>query len=509
MPDRLGSTFLSSSATAAGNTNNARSPTPGAAQPAAGYAQGHALRRTGSGGGNRPPSVLPVVREVSEEGFAGKAGASVSSRKAIPIRPQRPPVSRNSSAGSTGAPIPTQQQPASRPPATRSTRSAIPTRTQVNPVAPARPGSARLPPRTPTPTQMQPTAQANTPTTKTDSRPPGSPVPTQPQPSTKTTGKTTARTGEPSSGRYSFGRQQPPRPQQLQRPSSRLNRPSSPAASTSSSGGESDSSDDPNIHSRFLRRPPRFPLRDNPDDEDEPEAAFLPINHQAPSNSSSNDMGDTLRGHFGGLRSFGNRGSSAQQPAQSLSQTSDSSASSAAIVDDPRRTTATFTRTTTGARSGGGARGGGYGPISPRRTSELKSASREGSDGTGTPSMGSSFSDLDGEFRLYLGRGFPRMSDANQRLGVQTLRSHSRRWRRPWLATWAAWQTRRWQAGWGVSWAGRSDRRLRIDICPRAGIVDGCGFVVQIMSEDWGWGMRHLGVWTMLNRHWRVWFYPG
>jgi hypothetical protein len=85
---------------------------------------------------------------------------------------------------------------------------------------------------------------------------------------------------------------------------------------------------------------------------------------------------------------------------QSQSQTSDSSAGSAAVVSRPRPGTA-----------GVGADGRRVpppqqGPLSPRRTAELaargpgsasrgKGASREGSDGA--PSMGSSFSDLDGE----------------------------------------------------------------------------------------------------------------
>jgi len=70
-----------------------------------------------------------------------------------------------------------------------------------------------------------------------------------------------------------------------------------------------------------------------------------------------------------------------------VSQTSDSSASSAA----PRRRVDVT-----------GGNGKKPGPLSPRRTAELAGRSpgkgREGSEGS--PSMGSSFSDLDGEYIL-------------------------------------------------------------------------------------------------------------
>ncbi|KAK0729720.1 hypothetical protein B0H67DRAFT_559443 [Lasiosphaeris hirsuta] len=173
----------------------------------------------------------------------------------------------------------------------------------------------------------------------------------------------------------------------------------SPVASTSSSSSSSESP----VQSRIIRRPPRFQPSsaggDGPgdlgdDDEDEAEPAFLP--YQPPSlaqqrgstylasGSSGQDLGATLRGD---VRDFARRlprdeGKGKELAAQS--QTSDSSTSSAAMV--PRR----------------GAAGAGErkppGPLSPRRTAELAGAkgrgvSREGSDGT--PSMGSSFSDLD------------------------------------------------------------------------------------------------------------------
>jgi hypothetical protein len=76
------------------------------------------------------------------------------------------------------------------------------------------------------------------------------------------------------------------------------------------------------------------------------------------------------------------------------SQTSDSSASSTAPV--ARRGESAVGKD--GARIGGGR--GLTGPLSPKRTAELSGKGREGSEGS--PSMGSSFSDLDGTFSYTL-----------------------------------------------------------------------------------------------------------
>ncbi|KAF3352960.1 hypothetical protein VdG1_00432 [Verticillium dahliae VDG1] len=107
--------------------------------------------------------------------------------------------------------------------------------------------------------------------------------------------------------------------------------------------------------------------------------------HQQP---SSQDLGSTLRGDPGARRRAKGKHTST---ATHRSETSDSSAtSSPAFAAGPA------------AVQGGGDRsrtqqGAGHaGPLSPRRTAELSGKSpsrREGSDGT--PSMGSSFSDLD------------------------------------------------------------------------------------------------------------------
>ncbi|KAK4177043.1 hypothetical protein QBC36DRAFT_327977 [Triangularia setosa] len=163
----------------------------------------------------------------------------------------------------------------------------------------------------------------------------------------------------------------------------------SPAASDSED--ESDSDDSP-VQSRIIRRPPRFSVHGDhragfdglaEEDEEEPEPAFLPPHHQ-----QHMDLGATLRGVPGGGIIGGGE----------LSQTSDSSASSAAIIHRPGAASVAG-----GGRypaAAGGSQDHVHGTLSPRsRAAELrekvKRVSREGSDGTGTPSMGSSFSDLD------------------------------------------------------------------------------------------------------------------
>ncbi|RSM11947.1 hypothetical protein CEP52_002796 [Fusarium oligoseptatum] len=119
------------------------------------------------------------------------------------------------------------------------------------------------------------------------------------------------------------------------------------------------------------------------DDDDESEPAFQP--YTAPSNqTSAQDLGSTLRedGRGSGKRFTKKHGKEAIHQ----SQTSDSSASSAAMIHRPGKSGEQRTP----------------GPLSPRRAAELagrspgsksRGYSREGSDGT--PSMGSSFSDLD------------------------------------------------------------------------------------------------------------------
>ena len=180
----------------------------------------------------------------------------------------------------------------------------------------------------------------------------------------------------------------------------------SPAASSSSAQSSSSSSP---VQSRVFRRPPRFQPAEQPgglgdDDDDDAEPAFLPFraHHESivTSGSSGQDLASTVRGD---LRGFPRRITRETKEQAAQSHTSDSSTSSAAMVPRPR-----------------GADRMPPGPLSPRRTAELagrspsgkgKGASREGSDGT--PSMGSSFSDLDGELccqrRQFLIADVPRL----------------------------------------------------------------------------------------------------
>ncbi|KAK4164194.1 hypothetical protein QBC43DRAFT_318286 [Cladorrhinum sp. PSN259] len=170
--------------------------------------------------------------------------------------------------------------------------------------------------------------------------------------------------------------------------------PSSPGPASSSSSDNDDSDDGSPVQSRIIRRPPfsshnrAAPTFDGVDEE--PEPAFLPFAAATSTSTSNQDMTSTLRGNHNLRNLVAARGSFAQP---SRSQTSDSSSSSAAIIEHQRRPS-------TNARDGGNRYpSGGYvhgGALSPRRTAELKGKAREaGSDGTGTPSMGSSFSDLD------------------------------------------------------------------------------------------------------------------
>ncbi|KAI1184874.1 hypothetical protein F5B17DRAFT_410239 [Nemania serpens] len=160
---------------------------------------------------------------------------------------------------------------------------------------------------------------------------------------------------------------------------------SSPAASSSSSSSSSSSP----AQSRIIRRPPKFHTKEGPsladDDDDDDggdvEPAFLPYRPQTEAAASGgHDLSATLRGNFrdSGKRSF--KGSGRDRIHHS--QTSDSSTSSAPVSRAPNDKRPS-------------------GPLSPRRTMELASRSPGSKskaysrDSDGTPSMGSSFSDLD------------------------------------------------------------------------------------------------------------------
>ncbi|TVY91364.1 Autophagy-related protein [Lachnellula willkommii] len=176
------------------------------------------------------------------------------------------------------------------------------------------------------------------------------------------------------------------RPASIVEAVSRSPQPEPPSSESSSEESSSDS--EPPAQSRLLRRPPRFSsnkLGESADgDEDDDEPAFMPFAGE----SGHNDPSATLRGD---PRNIGRR-TQTRKPVEvaQQSQTSDSSASSAAPV----------TRRPQPLPKEVSQRPRPTGPLSPRRTAELagrspgmKSKGRESSDGT--PSMGSSFSDLD------------------------------------------------------------------------------------------------------------------
>ncbi|XXH02674.1 hypothetical protein Hte_009056 [Hypoxylon texense] len=182
----------------------------------------------------------------------------------------------------------------------------------------------------------------------------------------------------------------------------------SPAESSDSEASSSSSSSSP-AQSRIIRRPPRFQGNNDAassfaDDEDA-EPAFLP--YKPDGSAGQHDLSATLRGNprenYSTRRHQHLKGSSGrehhhhhhhqQQHRTHQSHTSDSSASSA--------TTPLKSVSSDQSRPGGSAAG----PLSPRRTMELAGRSPAGSskgkgvvysrDSDGTPSMGSSYSDLD------------------------------------------------------------------------------------------------------------------
>lgn len=162
-----------------------------------------------------------------------------------------------------------------------------------------------------------------------------------------------------------------------------------PVRSPSLAESSSSSSDDESspAQSRIIRRPPRFQQQDQSkaypdDDDDESEPAFQPYRASA-DQSAAQDLASTLRGDSRHAAKKSSRKENINQ-----SQTSDSSIGSGAKLQ----------------RQGKSREQRPQGPLSPRRTAELsgkspsgksRGYSREGSEGT--PSMGSSFSDLDGE----------------------------------------------------------------------------------------------------------------
>ncbi|KAI1466541.1 uncharacterized protein F4812DRAFT_82724 [Daldinia caldariorum] len=171
------------------------------------------------------------------------------------------------------------------------------------------------------------------------------------------------------------------------------------------SDSESSSSSSSPAQSRIIRRPPRFQGTDaapssfaddeddgddDDDDDDDAGPAFLPYQLQADGSSGAqHDLNATLRGNPS--RDFVKRHAAAAAAMGSgrvhRSQTSDSS------------TNSTAPSAMSNSRTGPGG-----GPLSPRRTMELagrspgakgKGKGHSKNSDSGTPSIGSSFSDLD------------------------------------------------------------------------------------------------------------------
>ncbi|PHH91676.1 hypothetical protein CDD83_10761 [Cordyceps sp. RAO-2017] len=168
-------------------------------------------------------------------------------------------------------------------------------------------------------------------------------------------------------------------------------RAASPGPAESNSTTSSDDEGSSPAQSRIIRRPPRFqqqePTQSYPggddDDGEESEPAFR-LYQATADQASAQDLASTLRGDGRVVQERGYKSPTKDVALQSL--TSDSSASSAAILHRPSKSRDQKA----------------VGPLSPRRTAELagrspggkgRALSREGSEGT--PSMGSSFSDLD------------------------------------------------------------------------------------------------------------------
>ena len=134
------------------------------------------------------------------------------------------------------------------------------------------------------------------------------------------------------------------------------------------------------------------------DDDEEDEPAFMPVSTTGAGTSSHNDPSATLRGdprNVGQKRHVHSHRKSMEvlQRHQKGLETSDSSTSSTAQatpVGLARKGEVAVGKD--GNRIGGGR--GVSGPLSPKRTAQLSGRGREGSEGS--PSMGSSFSDLDG-----------------------------------------------------------------------------------------------------------------
>ncbi|ATY59077.1 multidomain presynaptic cytomatrix related [Cordyceps militaris] len=158
----------------------------------------------------------------------------------------------------------------------------------------------------------------------------------------------------------------------------------SPGPADSSSGESSEDESSP-AQSRIIRRPPRYQENDagyqvDDDEDDESEPAFQPYKAAADHNSAS-DLASTLRGDGRTSAKRGNKHLARERIHQS--QTSDSSAGSGALGTSSNKLGRSKSHASTQNTAQSVQSPSGKGKLS----------SQEGSDGT--PSMGSSFSDLD------------------------------------------------------------------------------------------------------------------
>lgn len=172
--------------------------------------------------------------------------------------------------------------------------------------------------------------------------------------------------------------------------------PLSPTSVLESSSEESSSDSDLPVQSRMLRRPPRRLHHSEDGDDDEDSPTFLPFTTTTKASAAYNPGTTAAHGDANDV-------SHRKKPSETIlrSHTSDSSASSTAQKHPPSHRDPKQVRGLTGAS-----------PIPGRRTAELAGRSpvskgKEqglGRESDGTPSMGSSFSDLDGESALYMSR---------------------------------------------------------------------------------------------------------
>ncbi|EFE33918.1 multidomain presynaptic cytomatrix related protein [Trichophyton benhamiae CBS 112371] len=134
----------------------------------------------------------------------------------------------------------------------------------------------------------------------------------------------------------------------------------------------------------------RAPPKDEEEQDEEDSPAFLPLEsiHETGKTTSHSDPAATLREMPQQLKHQGRQVSGGVTPLaktkQDLPESSTTSSSSGMATGSPANEPSTSRRPT-----------GPLGPLSPRRTAELSGRSPHGRGSEGTPSMGSSFSDLD------------------------------------------------------------------------------------------------------------------